>query len=191
MNYQFQPTCQIPLGTLDDIYTEAFGVKNNGCFVEVGAHDGWHWSNTWGLAEVGWKGLCVEPVPDLCRQCFETHKTHPKVVVTMCAIGPVAGPVKIGMCEYGASFLSKKDEFETVQFRLDDFLPLHGIQQHFDLLVIDVEGAEIEVLAGYTNSLWQPKLVIIERPPVPNQFTEQGYEQVYNDWINTIYRRKD
>ena len=59
----------------------------------------------------------------------------------------------------------------------------------FDLLVIDVEGGEAGVLAGFTLSRWLPKLVIIERPPVPNCFTEAGYKSVFEDWINTVFIR--
>ena len=46
--------CQIP--NLADIYLENFGYKRDGYFVEVGAYDGVSWSNTFGLAAIGWGG---------------------------------------------------------------------------------------------------------------------------------------
>jgi hypothetical protein len=36
---------QIP--GFSDIITQYIGNKNNGTVVDVGAHDGWKWSNSW------------------------------------------------------------------------------------------------------------------------------------------------
>ena len=39
--------------------------KRNGFFVEIGASDGIHFSNTYLLeSKYNWKGICVEPLPD-------------------------------------------------------------------------------------------------------------------------------
>lgn len=191
MNYEFQPTCQIPPETLDQIFTDAFGVKADGCFVEVGAHDGWHWSNTWGLAKAGWRGIYVEPVPELFEECVRTHVNHPHVEVTRCCIGAMNGEARLGMCEYGASLESKEREFTVNQITLNALLESFHVQPRFDLLVIDVEGGEEGVLAGFSCKDWMPKLVIIERPKTPNQFELLGYVTVYSDWINTVYLRKN
>ena len=187
MNYEYQPTCQIPPETLDAIYTAAFGVRNTGSLVEIGAHDGWHWSNSWGLAKIGWTAVYAEPVPKLFSECRKTHKDHPNVTVKKCCIGPVNGRVTLGMAEYGASLESKKDQFRCTQYTLDRFLTMTRVRPRFDLLVIDVEGGEQGVLDGFTLFEWYPKLVIIERPPVPNIFLNAGYRPVYTDWINTCY----
>lgn len=191
MKYQFQPTCQILPSVLDFIYCDAFGFKTDGCFVEIGAHDGWHWSNTWGLAQSGWRGLCAEPLDRLYKECQKTHSERPNVTVVNCAIGDTEGMATLGIGDYGAAASSPEKRFSVQQFTLDTFLELQGIPTGFDLLVIDVEGSEPQVLSGYTNAKWQPKVVIIERPPVPNQFSRDGYDRVYADWINTVYVRRD
>lgn len=187
MNYQFQPSCQIPVETLDRIYTEAFGVRNTGLFVEIGAHDGWHWSNTWGLAEVGWEGFYVEPVPALWEECLAVNKDRPLVQVINCAVGNANTVVTLGVGEYGASLLLETNSFKVQQFTLDHLLATNCVPYGFDLLVIDVEGGEAGVLEGFDLQRWMPRLVIIERPPVPNEFTEIGYRIVYKDDINTVY----
>lgn len=187
MKYQYQPTCQIPPEVLDGIYMDAFGFKTDGAFVEIGAHDGWHWSCSWGLAEIGWHGLYAEPVKALYEECRRTNAGRPNVRVVDCCIGKENGMATLGMAEYGASAESTKDTFEAVQYRLDDFLDMHGITPGFDLLVIDVEGSEEDVLSGFSPLVWMPKLVIIERPAVPNKLTEAGYKEVYSDWINNCY----
>jgi hypothetical protein len=48
MNYEYQPTCQIPPAALDTIYTEAFGPGcDDGTLVEIGAHDGLFCCSRW------------------------------------------------------------------------------------------------------------------------------------------------
>ena len=188
MKYQFQPTCQIPPETLDKIYMDAFGFKRDGVFVEVGAHDAWHWSNTWGLAEIGWRGVYVEPVRELYEQCVQTNKNRPKVDIDHCCIGSFDGVKKLGIAEYGASADAKDAEFEARQITLSTLLENHKIPPRFDLLVIDVEGSEKDVLAGFDLGKWQPTLIIIERQP---DLKLGGYEHVYSDWINDCYRRTD
>ena len=191
MIYEYQPSCQVPVETLDRIYSDTFGgLKHNGCLVEFGAHNGWSWSCTWGLSKIGWRALYIEPVVELYRQCVSTYLEKHNVEVVNCSIGDVNAMVNIGMCEYGASLLSHDGIFSSQQWRLDDLLLLKHIPTGFDLLVVDVEGGEEKVLAGFTLSRWLPRLVIIERPPVPNCFTNGDYDEVYKDEINTIYRSR-
>jgi hypothetical protein len=88
--------------------------------------------------------------------------------------------------------------------RLDTILSCTTFPTHFDLLVIDVDFGEIDVLEGFHIDYWMPKLVIIElheddHHPNPlsedvRQFAEPyfsrvGYERIYKDGINTIFRR--
>ena len=43
---------------------EIFSFKENGYFIEIGAADGIHFSNTYVLEkELGWQGICIEPFP--------------------------------------------------------------------------------------------------------------------------------
>lgn len=193
MNYQYQPTCQIPPQTLDLIYTNAFGVKTDGWLVEIGANDGWHWSCTWGLSKAGWHALYVEPVPELFEECVKTYGDCPNVTVEHCCAGSKDGEVDMGMGLYGASscpdYINFDRKIKARQYLLDHLLEMHNVPKGFDLLLIDVEGSEEDVLAGFSCALWQPKLVIIERPKEPNQFTVLGYKNVYQDWINTVYQR--
>lgn len=190
MNYEYQPTCQIPPETLDKIYMDAFGFKRNGTFVEVGAHDGWHWSCSWGLAEIGWTGLYCEPVRSLYEQCLKTNENRDKVTTLHCCIGKTNGVATLGMAEYGASAESEKDRFTVDQFTLDHVLDDMGIPEKFDLLVIDVEGSEADVLEGFDWKKWLPKLIIVERPQEAFNQLLTHYDKVYEDWINTIYQRK-
>ncbi|USN99340.1 MAG: hypothetical protein H6810_01285 [Phycisphaeraceae bacterium] len=50
----------------DLVALELFGWKHEGYYIEVGAYDGRRFSVTAALDELGWRGLLVEPVPELC-----------------------------------------------------------------------------------------------------------------------------
>ncbi len=77
----FQPdsTCQV--AHLGFIYELFFGQKLDGMFVEVGAFDPTELSNTSCLADRGWSGLLVEPVPDHAERCRLHYAANPSVDV--------------------------------------------------------------------------------------------------------------
>ena len=50
-----------------------FKNKTTGFYVDIGANDGINLSNTKTLEEIGWKGVCVEPLPDKYGQLIENR----------------------------------------------------------------------------------------------------------------------
>lgn len=208
MNYTFAPNCQIPADKLNAIYKEAFGEKTDGSFVEVGASNGQDYSNTCGLADLGWKAIYMEPVADLAEEC---RQRHPMKIVLKAAAGSRDGVEQMYLIpEWGTatsnldaagSITAHMSTFCSDVFKLDTILTVYGFQPGFDLLVIDVDFGEIEVLKGFTISDWKPKLVIIElheesQHPLSEEvrqfalpyFKEAGYEKCYFDSINSIFR---
>lgn len=218
--YEMPASCQI--ANLDFLYTFFLGRKTSGYFVEVGAYDGVAFSNTWGLAERGWSGLLVEPVPAFAERCRVNHAAHPAVRVVNAAVGDgtsptvslrVAGPhstaAEAAAEEYTTvSWAKDSVTEETVTVRsasLDALLREQGAPEDFDLLVVDVEGSESQVFAGFTIRLWKPRLVIIELADAHPDLTafrqehfslsqevqSQGYGICYKDSINTVFVRRD
>ena len=53
----------------DFIAWHYFDFKKNGFFVEIGAFDGIHLSNTYSFERAGWRGICVEPHPEYFPIC--------------------------------------------------------------------------------------------------------------------------
>lgn len=212
--------CQIP-GLLE-LYMEEFGYTRYGSFVEIGAFNGYNWSNTWPLAEAGWRGLMVEPNPEFFEQCVETHLDHDGVVVVQCCIGShSAKDVKLYLggsistivpkrvdiyseIEWSSHIGMSTDNFILCNMKtLDELLDEASWPQGFELLVIDVEGAEPDVMAGFDLGYWHPSMVIIElnetapderlsanAAPIGELFAGHGYEKVYADHINTIFLRE-
>lgn len=178
-----------------------------GTFVEVGAFDGMTYGCTWGLAVAGWRGVYVEAHPDFARQCIYNHREHPKIDTFACACG--FGGEYVELTVYGEVSTTRLDRWARdwgmnektpkiiVPVRTLDSILIEARVSDIDLLVVDVEGTEIDVLMGFTG---RPKVAVIElhegqgtgrdqkgwqTPWVDNYF--KGYEKVYFDNINTIY----
>ena len=177
---EFYPTnefCQIAgLGHLLELY---LGRRSDGTFVEVGANDGVYVSNTWGPAAKGWRGIMVEPVPELARQCEVNHRRHPNVTVVHSAVGPplvsqieihVAGALSTAspevFSEYGGLDWARGQltgARTTVPcVTLDSLLTDMDVDSGFDLLVVDVEGFEKQVFEGFDLNRWKPLMMIVE-----------------------------
>jgi FkbM family methyltransferase len=217
----YRPFADCQVRGLDAIYNAAFGHLKQGVFVEVGAYDGQAFSNTCFLADLGWRGLYVEPVPDFAAACAKRHRDNPGVAIVNTAVGGAAGETELHVA--GAMTTKNDDVYCAYQnlpwakgalsgrtvtaavTTLDRLLEERGIPAGFELLVVDVEGCEPEVFAGFDLARWKPKMLIVEladRHPdfialeciraaaagVRRQILEAGYTEAYIDSINTVFR---
>jgi FkbM family methyltransferase len=218
--YQVSDTCQIP--DLPVFYEQYFGRFKTGCFVEVGAFDGEFASNTCGLADMGWLGYYIEPVPVFFSKCSVRHAGNPATTVSQIAIGAesktitlqIAGPLTTSSKQMADNFRSlewAKDMYENStsievqQIALEEYLTEHGVTPGFHVLVIDVEGAEWDVLRNFDLSRWRPQMVLIElhdqNPDyflirkecnnIVEYFHGHEYKVISKDLTNTIYVPKD
>lgn len=179
MNYgETSASCQ--LAGLPVLLDTHIGYKTDGTFVEVGAFDGVNWSNTYGLAVLGWRGLYVEPQPDRAAECVRNHAAHPGVVVHQGACGPYPGKARLYLGGSTSTIypdivdvyrkvptlafagLDRAKSIEVSVWTLDSLLALYGFAPRFDLLVVDTEGSELDVLRGFDLARWQPKMAIVE-----------------------------
>lgn len=194
-------SCQIPTQIIYPLLPEM------GTFVEVGAFDGMTYGCTWGLAKAGWRGVYVEAHPDFAAQCISVHRSHPNVDTFACACGPVEGFTELTVYgECSTTILSKwnkewgmdeKTPRITVPVRTLDSILSEAKVTDIDLLVVDVEEAEIGVLQGLSI---RPRVAIIElhegqgtgidqkgwQTPWVNEYFK-GYKKVYFDNVNSIY----
>lgn len=207
---------------LADIYLERFGEKTDGVFVEVGAFNGFNWSATFALAKLGWGGLLFEPQKDQYNQCRALYADNPRISVENCAILDYNGKTKLYL---GGSLSTTSEErleiyqdvwwakssrlsfdrfVEVPAYTLDFMLNKHTIPAEFEVLIIDVEGAETKVLQGFAIDKWRPQIMMIETHEeldderlsatagnVSKIVFAHGYEKVYSNYINTVYWRKD
>ena len=217
--YKLSSSCQIP--KLDVIYESLFGRRTDGCFVEVGAFDGEYVSNTSGLADIGWTGYYIEPIPEYCERCKVRHAGNKNVIVSQCAIGAESGEAEINV---GGPLSTIRDDvkenFESLdwakgnfpgekiqvqQLTLEEYLVKHRVKSEFELLVVDVEGYEWNVFRNFDIQRWRPRMVVIELHDqnddylllreelnaLVRYFDDNGYKIIYKDSTNTIYVPKD
>ena len=167
-------TCQIPI--LRHFY-EKYLTPESGLFVEVGAYDGYSYSNTSGLADGGWSGVYIEPNPVFANLCRMRHPQE-NIRVVQCAISDretellldVGGPLTTASREtrkaYAEIDWAKHEPFSTQinvhAYPLEVVLKQLNIPRFFELFVVDVEGFEEQVFASFNLAWWKPKVLIVE-----------------------------
>jgi FkbM family methyltransferase len=164
-----------------------------GFFVEAGANDGVTQSNTALLARYrGWRGLLVEPVPELARRC---RALRPESLVEQAAlVAPDHGAPTVAMryanlmsLVRGARGSDAADrehvaagerlqgiasyELEVPARTLSAVLDAHRVR-HVDLLCLDLEGHEPAALRGLDLARHRPTFILVEawdRPAIDEQ----------------------
>ena len=63
-----------------------FKNKKNGTFIDIGAHDGVRFSNSFAFSKLGWAGICVEAHPDYYKICCNNRENDStKIYNVACA----------------------------------------------------------------------------------------------------------
>lgn len=170
-------------GGEDYLIWKILGDQPMGFFVDVGAFDGIHLSNSYSFELAGWRGVCVEPIPDIFELCLR-NRPRTACVHAACVGDPATDRVtlkreKLGLLSTVSEDVDEDDirrryenrglEFEgfesidvparTLDSILDEQLP-EGVD--VDFVSIDVEGAEVQVLDGFDLNRFRPRLVVVE-----------------------------
>lgn len=169
-----------------------------GFFVDVGAHDGIVHSNTYALErDWGWVGICIEP-----NVAAFASLTDSRTAECVCA----AASARRGDLRMTGDVIDGHGPTTVKAVTLADVLRGHvgNVLPHVDYLSIDVEGHELEVLAGMDFDRYYVKLLTIEHniycdgPSRKNAIYEimagHGFERVrenvvaegygpYEDWF--------
>lgn len=139
-------------------------------FVDIGAYNGITISNTRLLFDLGWSGVCVEPVTSSFNELDKLYFNSGNVVCIHAAIGYKGGPDKAEVEIWDNPSASrilcgdkspdkKYEEVEVVQ--ANDLLEKLGINE-FDFLNIDVENLNLEVLLSLNLAKYRPRLILVE-----------------------------
>ncbi|MFB8790194.1 MAG: FkbM family methyltransferase [Potamolinea sp.] len=156
------------------ILSRIFEDKNNGFYVDVGAHHPQRFSNTYYFYLLGWKGINIDAMPNSMKLF---HKTRPKDINLERAISDIRQtltyyafnePALNSFCKdladtyrklnYELAF-EKEIQTYTLSQILDEYLPLN---QTIDFLSIDVEGLDYQVLNSNNWEKYRPAVVLVE-----------------------------
>lgn len=181
-----------------DVILEHFG-NRVGRFLDIGAADGVHFSNTRALAERGWGGVLVEPSP---RQFLELFKLYKDVRGIELFNGALTRDGQIATFYYSPdtvvntvnplvheqwsrSFAYSRWKIPTC--RVYDFLIAYP--GPYDFISVDAEG-ESWGIANECILHMKPSLACIEHDSdrARYEFIMAGYEKVLENGNNTIWK---
>jgi len=175
----------------EDIIAQALLPEAKGFYVEVGAFHPVSISNTYLFYRKGWRGIVIEPVPEVV-QLFRLRR--PGDVVVECAVSNEEGERSFDIMPAGetnrlngesTSELAKAP-LRSIQVRcrklasiLDEHLPAG---KTIDFLSIDTEGHDLKVLQSNDWLRYRPRLLAVEdflpeaESPVCQFLSQRGYK---------------
>lgn len=193
----------------DAVLMRVFRGAVEGVYVDAGAGHPTKGSLTKNLHDIlGFRGVEIEPI---ARHADALSRERKNGRVFNVGVGSVNGLADFFECDNWA--MSTFDEatmqrhkkmgtvFDTREHpvrKLDVILEQSGfVQPGFELLKLDVEGAETDVLLGFDLEKWRPKVIVAETTN-PGSMTRRettlgailgkhGYFEVLFDGINSFY----
>ena len=161
----------------DLILRKVFGRRNNGFYIDIGAHHPKRFSNTYFFYKQGWKGINIEARPG-SKILFD--KIRPRDINIEQAISSKPCELKYYIFNEPAlngfslpNIINLKDhpnyklvkEIYLLTEELSTVLKNHlNAGQRIDFMSIDVEGLDYDVLISNNWNLYKPKIILIEDP---------------------------
>lgn len=187
----------------DLLLLELFGWSPRGFYIEIGAYDGRRYAVTNTFEQLGWEGLLIEPVPELCRRA-QANRPRARVVNAAVSVRGSSGttsmthilPRRDGAADASSHLQSSSGHLmtkrppagatQTIEVPLttiDDLLddPDHPHPGTIDLISIDVEGHELDLLDGFDLKRFSPRAILIEDhamtddSPIARHLRANGY----------------
>jgi FkbM family methyltransferase len=177
-----------------------FESVESGFYVDIGAFDGRHLSNTYVFEQLGWSGICVEPHPEYfpflkrnrpnatCVGAAIVPAPTPSVAFMKERLGLLSGVAADRTPGLEARYARRNmtfEGFETVEVPAltpDMLMENHAPgRKRFEILSIDTEGTDLEVLRAFDFARYQPSAVVIEandeadREPIISLMSERRY----------------
>ena len=157
----------------DIIVRKLFQYCDSGFFVEVGAHHPTRYSNTYYLYKQGWRGIIIEPMPEMIQQF---NKIRPRDINLGIGISDSEGEMTYyifhekALNTFSKELADERKKFCTFDYevkvklcRLDSILNNYRDQiPKIDLLSIDAEGFDLQVLKSNNWDKYVPKVIMVE-----------------------------
>jgi FkbM family methyltransferase len=138
---------------------EFFG-PGTGYFIEVGASHPTAGSPTWHLEQDGWRGVLVEPRPDLAAFLVTARKAQ---VFAVACVAPAQADKSLPLQVGGTTPAAPTAYSVIVPTRtLDSVLQEAAAPTPVNLLAVDVKRGAVDVLNGFNFERWRPRLILVE-----------------------------
>lgn len=191
--------------------------RRGGFFVEAGGNDGYTQSNTYALERRhGWRGILVEPVPELARACTLERPGARVVRAALVASESAGAEVTLrfgGLMTLIVDARGRDEEWVQAAHAVGQEEPPHEFTApartlssildeagapEVDLLSLDVEGYEPQALAGLDLARHRPRYVLIEmqdpevgRAPIEQVLGERYVQVDALSPFDFLYARDD
>lgn len=191
-----------------------FKNKSGGTFIEVGAHDGISFSNTYFFERIlNWTGLCIEPNPDIFKQLVQNRICNCEPMCIADHIGKMAflkctgfiTEMYSGLIDYYDPRHLERIENEIKEYgdtkeiiwvpctTLDAMVEKYNLH-NIDLISIDIEGAELVAIKTLNFDHVNIHIIVIE-----NNFEEikireflesKGFKQIARIGKDDIFENR-
>ncbi|MGB3508584.1 MAG: FkbM family methyltransferase [Microcoleaceae cyanobacterium] len=194
-----------------------FDYQENGIYVDAGAFDGIHLSNSYSFELAGWAGICIEPHPSYFPIC---QQNRPKSICLNFAcvgdekvndidfyseeLGLLSGVVKDRDLDINRryhnrglnfdGFVKEKVSAATLNSILSQYIEA---DKYIDFLSVDVEGSELDVLQGLDFDKYAPRVVVVEansalaRTELTSFMSGKGYIEARKQGVNIFYTKTE
>ncbi|MEB2778323.1 FkbM family methyltransferase [Algoriphagus sp. D3-2-R+10] len=186
-----------------------FHKKENGFFIDIGAHDGISFSNTYFLERKRkWKGICFEPNPKVFLQLVENRNS----INENCCVGTANGEVLFWQISGYSEMLSgMKSSFDDKHISriekelkekggslLEIKVPVRELSS-YDLIMnnkvnylsIDTEGNEFDILKSIDFKINRIEVISVENNyqdiNISSYLIDFGYKKVIKIGCDEIY----
>lgn len=194
------------------LHEQVFKDTSKGFFVEVGAHDGVSFSNTYFFEKnLDWTGICVEPIPELFEKLSQNRSCH----CEQCCITNFSGKKSFLKCtgyilEMYSGLLDNLDPRHVERINAEiatygggkevilvncmsfkELFQKHRVS-HVDFLSLDIEGGEEAALKTIDFSQVTINVIVVENNfnenNIKNYLELYGYERIKRLGKDDVYQ---
>jgi FkbM family methyltransferase len=196
-----------------------FGGKSAGFYVDIGAFDGIHFSNTYTFEQMGWHGICVEPNPEIFPIC-RVNRPGAICLPEACTGEPDQQKMKFFVEDLGLlstaiineerlvdieqryrkrslEFTGMK-EIQVTAHTFNEMLEQYGPKdKKIDFVSLDTEGNEIDILQSIDFYSYDIRVILVEYDKIEEQkmselLWEKGnYRFVRKTLHNAVFVKTD
>lgn len=175
-------------------------VAEHGTFLDIGAYDGRTFSNTLKLAEMGWRGACVEASPSAFCRLAKEHASRPQIRLVQAAISlDTDGLRPFSWTEDAVSTIDNKHRArwaavanyrDIVVAAVTPAELARGVGVTFDFINVDVEGFSVALAAKMLRAGFEATLWCIEADAELQGFGVWGLDLVARTRENVFLKKR-